>query len=227
MISPSTLRSLVNHAANGALSSVAQLLLSLGLGEVFATYAGNPNGNLTPEAVGQWCRDTTNSVWYRSHGVTNTSWAALQAGGSGKLVNCTASTLAITAALHDGKIVTLNRAAGIAVTLPAATGSGMSTEFIVGTTFTGSASIAVADATDYMRGRSLMFNDTDSSMNGWETANTGTLATESDTFTMNGTTLGGRAGDRIRVVDLATDVWHIEANVTASGVEATNWSAAV
>ena len=37
---------------------------------------------------------------------------------STRIVNCAASTLALTVAEHDGKIVELDRAAGIAVTLP-------------------------------------------------------------------------------------------------------------
>ena len=41
-------------------------------------------------------------------------------------INVTATTLAVTGAAHGGRVVTLNRAAGIAVTMPAATGTGTS-----------------------------------------------------------------------------------------------------
>jgi hypothetical protein len=42
----------------------------------------------------------------------------------GAVVNATAATLTVTAALHANKTITLNRAGGIAVTLPDATGTG-------------------------------------------------------------------------------------------------------
>ncbi len=39
-------------------------------------YAGFPNGNVTPDWVGQELHDTTNNIFYRAIGVTNTSWVA-------------------------------------------------------------------------------------------------------------------------------------------------------
>src|SRR4051812_6007905 len=55
---------------------------------------------------------------------------------STRIVNCTASTLAVTEALHSGRVIVLDRAGGIAVTLPAAA-AGLEFNFIVKTTFTG------------------------------------------------------------------------------------------
>jgi len=52
------------------------------------------------------------------------------------LVTITDATLAVTQALHEGKLVVLDRAGGVAVTLPAATGSGARYRFFVKTTFT-------------------------------------------------------------------------------------------
>ena len=44
--------------------------------------------------------------------------------GESSIVNVTASTLTVKPQLHAGKTITLNRAAGVTCTLPAATGSG-------------------------------------------------------------------------------------------------------
>lgn len=41
----------------------------------YVSYAGNPSTHITPKFIGQPCLDTTNKVWYRSTGLTNTDWA--------------------------------------------------------------------------------------------------------------------------------------------------------
>ena len=76
----------------------------------------------------------------------------------------TASTKAVTTA-ESGTIFTLNRAAGITVTLPAAE-AGLEYEFHVGTTFTGTLTINAASASDTLQGRismgpGLTLNDAD------------------------------------------------------------------
>src|SRR5688572_1074508 len=77
---------------------------------------------------------------------------------STRVVDATAATLALTEASHEGKVVTLNRAAGIAVTLPAATGSGGKYKLVVGTTFTGAATVKVV-GDDIMKGTAILFQD--------------------------------------------------------------------
>jgi len=142
---------------------------------------------------------------------------------SARVVNCTASTLALTTALHDGKIVTLNRAAGIAVTLPAATGSGSVFKLIVGTTFTGNATIKVV-GDDIMVGQAIFANDSDGSVSAFETA------ADTDTITMytaaNNTT-GGVAGAVIDLIDIAANTWFVNMISAAGGTEATPFSATV
>lgn len=142
---------------------------------------------------------------------------------SARVVNCTASTLALTTALHDGKIVTLNRAAGIAVTLPAATGSGSVFKLIVGTTFTGNATIKVV-GDDIMVGQAIFANDSDGSVSAYETAAT------SDTITMYtaaGNTTGGIAGAVIELIDIAANTWFVNMVSAAGGTEDTPFSATV
>lgn len=149
---------------------------------------------------------------------------------SGKVVNCTTSTLTVTQALHANRLITLNRAAGIAVTLPAATGTGDVYNFIVATTFTANATIAVASASDYLRGRVFILSDNSAAVLGYSTSNSGTLATESDTitlFTASSNTTGGIIGDIIQIRDIATNVFHVIAHTQSGGTEATPFSAAV
>lgn len=139
---------------------------------------------------------------------------------SARIVNATASTLAVTAAAHDGKIVTLNRAAGIAVTLPAATGSGTKLHFIIGTTFTSSATIKVT-GDDIMTGLCLQAADTDNTTNSFETA------ADTDTITFDGSTTGGIKGDSVELIDIAADLWYVRVVGSATGNEATPFSATV
>lgn len=66
------------HAARGAQGDTFSLLSALRaalLGDGTATYAGNPNGNVTPAQRGEWLLDTTNLIFYRATTTTNTGWA--------------------------------------------------------------------------------------------------------------------------------------------------------
>jgi len=135
--------------------------------------------------------------------------------------NTTAATLAVTSNL-SGKVITLNRAAGIAVTLPAATGSGCNLKFFVGTTITSNTTtIKVANASDTMSGTSIALQDAADTVVGFETA------ADTDTITFNGTTTGGILGDMVELIDIATNKWFVRITGSASGVEATPFSATV
>ena len=41
------------------------------------TNAGEPNGSVTPEFVGELVLDTTNNILWKSLSLTNSSWVAL------------------------------------------------------------------------------------------------------------------------------------------------------
>lgn len=141
---------------------------------------------------------------------------------SARIVNVTGSTVTLSAATHDSKVVTLNRAAGIAVTLPAASGSGVKFDLIVGTTITSNTStVKVANASDVMTGVALNAAD------GGDTAVMFETAADSDTVTLNGSTTGGVKGDRIELIDIATNLWYVRINGSATGSEATPFSATV
>lgn len=135
--------------------------------------------------------------------------------------NATAATLTVTAASHGGKVITLNRAAGITATLPAATGSGVEFRFFCGTTVTSNNNIIQVVGDDIMAGAAIVAQD------GGDTVVVFETAADSDTITCNGSTKGGIKGDWIELIDVAADTWFVRCTLTATGTEATPFSAAV
>lgn len=129
----------------------------------------------------------------------------------------TSATLAVTSD-YNGQVIPLNRAGGITVTLPAATGSQAVYRFIVGTTFTSNGVIRVANATDVMAGSAAV---------GGTTGSMFSTLPASDTITMNGSTTGGLAGSYIELIDIAAGDWIVRAALVGSGTPATPFSAAV
>jgi hypothetical protein len=140
----------------------------------------------------------------------------LQTGDS--IVNCTTSTLTVTEALHNGKTIVLDRAAGIDVTLPAAAAN-LEFEFLVKTTFTGAATIKSATGADIMIGHAIMGNNEGNSVVNWPAVAASTF----DTIDMLGTgnSTGGMAGQRVKIKGLAANLWYVEIIGDAAGTEAT------
>ena len=119
-----------------------------------------------------------------------------------------------------GATVALNAAAGLTITLPAATGSGASYEIVARTTVTSNSYIIkVANSSDVMMGVLAVASD----IAGVTCPTTST----SDTITMNGTTTGGILGSRVMLQDVAANKWAVSGALVASGVEATPFSATV
>lgn len=120
-------------------------------------------------------------------------------------------------------ILTVNAAAGLTLTLPAAAGGlGDMFRIFIGTTVTSnSVIIKVANSSDIMAGLALSAADGGDSVNGWETAST------SDTITLNGTTTGGIKGDYIELVNCAANTWATVVRSSSTGTEATCFSATV
>lgn len=137
---------------------------------------------------------------------------------STRIVNATASTLTVTEALHDGKTIVLDRAAGIAVTLPVAS-AGLKFRFVVKTTFSGAATIKSVAGADIMIGYALMGNDTNDNVVSWQAIAASTI----DTIDMLGTgnSTGGMAGQEIEISGLAANLWYVKIVGDAAGTEAT------
>lgn len=153
------------------------------------------------------------------------------ADASTRVVNAAAATLSLTEATHGSKIVTASRAAGIAFTLPSAVAGlvGVRLKIVVAITFTGAASIKAANANDYMIGTAVLFADASDTVVGFATANTGTVATESDTIDLLGTanSTGGIKGASYDIECIATNIWAVRVVSDAGGTEATPFSATV
>jgi hypothetical protein len=164
-------------------------------------------------------------VYDASTGLTKSATATdLKVWAGAGIVDVTSAAVTITQAAHANRVVTLNRAAGITATLPAATGSGDRYTFFVGTTVTSNNDIIkVADATDIMYGNIIANStgDTPDLAQPWPTA------ADTDTITLNGSTTGGIKGDFIALIDVATDTWSVQGVISASGTEATPFSATV
>lgn len=135
-------------------------------------------------------------------------------------INVTAATLTIDRDLHAGTVVTLNRAAGTTITLPASTGKGDEYAFYCGTTISSnSLIIKVANASDTMAGGVAISTD----IGGVTMLCGGT----DDTITMSGSTTGGVAGSWVKVVDVAVNKWMVNGFLASTGTEATPFSATV
>lgn len=137
---------------------------------------------------------------------------------STRIVSATAATLTVTEADHDGKIILLDRAAGIAVTLPAAA-AGLRFRFIVKTTFTAAATIKSVTGADVMIGHATMGNDSNNGTVDFQALASSTFDTINLFGTANST--GGIAGQRIEIIGLAANLWFVEIQGDAAGTEAT------
>lgn len=134
----------------------------------------------------------------------------------------TAATYTVTAENNQGSVIWLNRAAGITVTLPAATGSGSVFEFRLATAVTSNSTIIkVNNSTDVFTGIAIVASAADNTNVVWETA------AASDTLTLNGTTTAGLKGDYFVVKDVAAGNYAVNFQGAGSGTLATVWSATV
>jgi hypothetical protein len=146
-------------------------------------------------------------------------------GGNGAL-SIADSTVTLTQIDHAGRCVVLNRAAGVTVTLPAASGTGDEYTIVIGTTATSNANIVkVANATDVMNGSLNIQQDTD----GDGTLKVWRADAGDDTMTFAGAaTTGGIVGGYIRCTDYASGFWSCQAfTQSGGGSEATPFSATV
>ncbi len=139
---------------------------------------------------------------------------------SARIVNVTAATLAVALATHEGKTVTLNKADGLAVTLPAAAATGARYRFVIGTTTTSVGYTFVVTGDDTYKGVAVTGDSTNGTAHVW-------VAVAGDNrITLGGTdnATGGLAGDIIELEDIAADVWSVRITGGQGGTEATPFS---
>lgn len=143
-------------------------------------------------------------------------------GGSSSLlvIPPTTTTLTLTAALHAGKNLLLAPTGGLAITPPAATGTGNVYRFSFTATATGG-SVTI----DPKAGAAgdVLYGISNINKVGTGVSQFGTAA-NSNLITLNGTTTGGILGDSITLRDVATNVWQVEIIGQGSGTIATPFS---
>ena len=139
------------------------------------------------------------------------------------------ATITVTQALHNGKTIQLDTAAGTVATLPAATGSGARYRFMITTIATSNShKVQVANASDFMVGGISTMSDDPATVKAFWAANSGTVSTNSDTITLNRTTTGStQLGEWIEVQDVLANTWWVTGMTASTGTEATPFSAAV
>ena len=120
------------------------------------------------------------------------------------------------ATTQSGAVFTLNRAAGIVVTLPTAA-AGLQYTFIVGTTFSGAGQINTQNASDLYSGFAQIFD------NG-TAGDTNTFipdASNDDTIDLGSIEQGWLVGGVIRLKATTAAVWHCEAFLSGDATLAT------
>ena len=120
------------------------------------------------------------------------------------------------ATTQSGAVFTLNRAAGIVVTLPTAA-AGLQYTFIVGTTFTGAGQINTANTDDLYSGFAQIFDD-------GTAGDTNTFipdASNDDTIDLGSIEQGWLVGGIIRLKATTAAVWHCEAFLSGDATLAT------
>lgn len=130
------------------------------------------------------------------------------------------TTLTLVPATHAGRILNIASTGGLALTPPAATGTGDVYEFICSAAITGGSftfDAKAGNASDVIYGWLQSYKAT--------TFTPYPNASNSNLITFNGTTTGGAAiGDWFRVTDAALHVWKIEGFTVQSGSIATMFS---
>lgn len=126
-------------------------------------------------------------------------------------ISVTAATVTIDSTYYN-RLIVLNAAAGVAVTLPAATGTGARLRFWIGTTITSNTTTIAKAGSDAIKG--LIFQLKNGAAVAVYTSTSGA------TITMDGSTKGGIIGDVVELVDAASGVWLLNGTLSASGTVA-------
>tara|TARA_R110000851_G_scaffold273463_1_gene426080 strand:+ start:467 stop:1024 length:558 start_codon:yes stop_codon:yes gene_type:complete len=154
---------------------------------------------------------TTNLDIDSSGNITTTGYVSAY----DNVVSITDATYSVEST-QSGAVFTLNRAAGIVVTLPTAA-AGLHYTFIVGTTFTGAGQINTDNTSDLYSGFAHLFDPaTATDMNVFIPD-----ASDDDTIDLGSAGQGWLVGGIIRLKATTAAVWHCEAFLHGDGTLAT------
>lgn len=158
----------------------------------------------------------------RNNTITGRSQWLTQGPSSGGIA--AGGTLSVTAALHAGRTILLDTAAGSVCTLPASSGSGNKYKFLVSVLATSNSHIVkVANATDVFRGIISCLDSNLATVNMFGFA----AASDSDTITLDRTNTGSvTLGEWLEVEDYATGFWAVR-GLLSGAAPATPFSAGV
>lgn len=140
---------------------------------------------------------------------------------SNPIINHTAATLTVPTSYAE-KIITLNRATGVAVKLPPALATGDNYTFYIGTSISGGSTTftKATGSSDTFVGQIETATTTGATTNGFCEA----LGGADVTITMAGSTTGGVVGSILEFRDIASGVWLVRGFLIGSGTLATSVS---
>jgi hypothetical protein len=140
------------------------------------------------------------------------------------IVNVASGTYNPTAA-QSGSIFTLNLAGGITVTLPAAA-AGLTYEFHIGTTFSGTLTINAASSADTLQGAIYMGTGLVKNDSADNTDNHGyaSPAAADHQYVADADTKGRLLGTRLKYTAITDAIWLVEGFAITDGAIATPWT---
>lgn len=145
-------------------------------------------------------------------GIANSALATLA-------IPAATTTLILTPAAHAGKTLLIASTGGLAITPPPATGTFNVYRFLVITTVSGgnfTFDAKAGNASDVITG--IVDTNKVGTLSQWGTA------ANSNLITLNGSTLGGIAGDTFELTDVGTNLWKVWGTLSQSGTAATPFS---
>ncbi len=146
------------------------------------------------------------AIYEASTGLSKKLTGALVLTGAQAPVATTAgaTSLTVAATTHGNRVILLSNSTPIAITMPAATGSGIKYTFVFDVAATATAStISRATSGEKFHGVAMILATA--------TFMSGFLATSTDnTMTFNGTSKGGVIGDMVEFVDIKTGIFEVQ-----------------
>lgn len=160
-------------------------------------------------------------VYVSADGVSKKMSGSLLRAGSSGVVATTATTVSLSATVYGNKLLVINTnsSSGCAVTLPAATGTGVKYEILNGIAQTQGSITVVRAGSDVMKGRAISLDSTAVATH----ANI-FVSLVATTITWNRTTQGGIGHDHITLWDSASGEWRVLVESNCSGANATPFS---
>lgn len=129
----------------------------------------------------------------------------------------------LDAETHSNRTLVVNAAAGVALTLPDATGTGDKYRVVIGTLLTSGDVTVTAPSGSILKGIALINDIGDSTA---ATVDAYAAGTSDEIFTFDQSAGGGKVGDWLELEDVATGVYAVRAHLTGQVDPATPFTSA-